>query len=91
MLVFISDYIKLNVAKILREENISEDDFHIVHGEDCFSIVITGKSEIFSDMVETVRKCFDNQIILIKVDDGNIVLDVHIFDGCSALYEVIDL
>ena len=83
----ISWNIEENVKSILRHWNIFDEDYHIDFGEDCFFIVLTGKSEIFSDLIDEIKDCFNNKVILIRVDEeGNIALDCEIVEGTPALY-----
>ena len=88
----ISFNIEDNVKTILNHWNIFDEDYHIDFGEDCFFIVLTGKSEIFSDMLDELKDCFNNESIMLRVDDeGHLVIDVDRVDGTLALYQKLDL
>lgn len=82
--MFISDKIRKLVKDILRSCNISEEDYHIDFGEDCFSIVFNGNglgNQIFSDTVDELKDCFctSTEVVLIRVnEEGNLVLDLEI-------------
>ena len=74
--------IEMNVKRILKKVNIFDEDYHIEFGEDCFNIVITGKGEIFTDIIDELKDCFNNSELLIKVnDEGNIVINCDIIEG----------
>ena len=75
-----------NVKNIIEHWNIYDKDYHIDFGEDCFNIVLTGKSEIFTDMIDELKECFNNDLILVRVENGNIILVCEIVAGTPALY-----
>ena len=68
--------IENKTLKIMKENNFNVFDYEIVFGYDCFDIEIINKTKgIFSDMIETLKDEFDNDIIYIFLnDEGNITL-----------------
>lgn len=69
------DKIKNKVNEILKSNNIYE--FEIEYGYDCFWVELLNTDLIFSDMVKSLEDEFDNEIIVIKINEkGNIVFHI---------------
>ena len=74
--------IKDKVTEILRTNNIY--DFEIEYGYDCFWVELLNCNLIFSDMIKSLEDEFNNEIIVIKINErGNITF--HIDAKCVIL------